>query len=217
MTQSTHSALINPVTARVATTAAGLLAAAPALAHHPMGGMTPETMTQGLLSGLGHPIIGIDHFAFLVVAALLAFTVTGAARWLLPAAFIVGTAAGALIHVQALGIPAAELLVAASVLAGGALIVSGRTLGAGALALLLAGAGIFHGYAYGEAIVGADQAVLGSYLAGFALIQYAVIAGMLLGLTRLAARSEAKAGTLIRTGGLGALALGGLFLVAILV
>ncbi|WP_462329717.1 HupE/UreJ family protein [Thiohalocapsa halophila] len=217
MSRSTHTSVLNPLSARIATAAAGLLAAAPALAHHPMGGMTPETLTQGLLSGLGHPIIGIDHFAFLVVAALLAVTVTGAARWLLPAAFIGGTVAGTLIHVQALGIPAAELLVAASVLAGGALVVSGRKLGAGALALLLAGAGIFHGYAYGEAIIGADQAVLGSYLAGFALVQYAVMAGVLLGLGRLAARSEATASTLIRTGGLGALAVGGLFLVTGLV
>ena len=217
MTRSTHAAVINPLTARIPAAAAGLLTAAPALAHHPMGGMTPETMTQGLLSGLGHPVIGIDHFAFLVVAALLAFTVTGIARWLLPTAFIGGTAAGTLIHVQALGIPAAELLDAAGVAAGAALVVSCRKLGAGALALLLAGAGVFHGYAYGEAIVGAEQAVLGSYLAGFALIQYAVIAGLLLGLTRIAARSEAKTTALIRAGGVGALAVGGLFLVAGLV
>ncbi|MBK1632043.1 hypothetical protein CKO31_15110 [Thiohalocapsa halophila] len=217
MTRSSHAAILNAVSARIATATTGLLATAPALAHHPMGGMTPETMTQGLLSGLGHPIIGIDHFAFLVVAALLAFTVTGTARWLLPAAFIGGTVAGTLIHVQALGIPAAELLVAASVLAGGALVVSGRKLGAGALALLLAGAGIFHGYAYGEAIIGADAPVLGSYLAGFALVQYAVMAGLLLGLGRLATRSEATTSTLIRTGGLGALAVGGLFLVTGLV
>jgi urease accessory protein len=217
MNRPTDRASVNLLVARAGTAAAGLLAAAPVLAHHPMGGMTPQTLTQGLLSGIGHPVIGVDHLAFLVVAALLAFTVTGVARWLLPAAFIGGTVAGTLIHVQALDIPAAELLVAATVLAGGALVVSGRRLGAGALALLLAGAGVFHGYAYGEAIIGAEQTVLGAYLAGFALIQYAVIAGLLLGLTRLAARSEAKAGTLVRTGGLGALAVGGLFLVAGLV
>jgi urease accessory protein len=217
MTRLTDTAVLNPLTARVATAAAGLLAAAPALAHHPMGGMTPQTVTQGLLSGIGHPIIGVDHFAFLVVAALLAFTVTGAARWLLPAAFIGGTIAGTLIHVQALDLPAAELLVAASVLLGGSLVVSRRQLGAGTLAVLLAGAGVFHGYAYGEAIIGAEQTVLGAYLAGFALIQYVVVAGLLLGVARLAARSEAKAGAVVRSGGLSALAVGGLFLAAGLV
>jgi urease accessory protein len=31
-----------------------------------MGGEVPVTVWQGLLSGLGHPIIGIGHFAFIV-------------------------------------------------------------------------------------------------------------------------------------------------------
>ncbi len=31
------------------------LAAAPAFAHHPMGGQTPQSFLNGLLSGLGHP------------------------------------------------------------------------------------------------------------------------------------------------------------------
>ena len=45
------------------------LAADPALAHHMMGGRMPATFGEGLLSGLGHPIIGLDHFAALVGAA----------------------------------------------------------------------------------------------------------------------------------------------------
>jgi hypothetical protein len=35
-----------------------LLAAAPASAHHVMGGRTPSTFLEGLLSGLAHPVIG---------------------------------------------------------------------------------------------------------------------------------------------------------------
>ncbi len=97
----------------------GLLAAGPALAHHPMGGATPSTMTEGLLSGLGHPIIGIDHLAFLVVVALLAFRLSGAARWLAPAAFVGGTLGGALLHLRAVDLPMAELLVALTVVVGG--------------------------------------------------------------------------------------------------
>ena len=41
-------------------------ASAPAHAHHMLGGRTPVTFMQGLLSGLGHPVIGIDHLAFVV-------------------------------------------------------------------------------------------------------------------------------------------------------
>ena len=51
---------------------ATLLAATPALAHHPMGGEVPQTFWHGLLSGFGHPVIGIDHLAFVVAIGLAA-------------------------------------------------------------------------------------------------------------------------------------------------
>src|SRR5258708_9875864 len=41
----------------------------PALAHHVMGGQVPVTFRDGLLSGLAHPIIGIDHFAAVVAVS----------------------------------------------------------------------------------------------------------------------------------------------------
>ncbi len=39
-------------------------------AHHVMGGRMPATFAEGLLSGLGHPVIGIDHLAFIVAVGL---------------------------------------------------------------------------------------------------------------------------------------------------
>ena len=44
----------------------------PAFAHHLMGGRTPATFGEGILSGLGHPIIGLDHFAAVVAVGCLA-------------------------------------------------------------------------------------------------------------------------------------------------
>ena len=44
----------------------------PAFAHHVMGGKTPSTFREGILSGLGHPVIGIDHFAAVVAVGCLA-------------------------------------------------------------------------------------------------------------------------------------------------
>ena len=35
-------------------------------------------------------------------------------------------------------------------------------------------AGVFHGYAYGESIVGAERAPLAAYMVGFAVIQYCI-------------------------------------------
>ena len=43
-----------------------------------------------------------------------------------------------------------------------------------ALVLLIAVAGIFHGYAYGESIVGAEMTSVVAYLAGFAIIQLVI-------------------------------------------
>ena len=49
-----------------------LIPAFPVLAHHPNGGETPSNFIQGFLSGLGHPVIGIDHLVFVVAIGLLA-------------------------------------------------------------------------------------------------------------------------------------------------
>src|SRR5262249_61127194 len=43
----------------------------PASAHHLMGGKLPGNAWEGFLSGLGHPIIGPDHFAFVVGVGLI--------------------------------------------------------------------------------------------------------------------------------------------------
>ena len=58
------------------TVAATALALLPriAWAHHFMGGGLPQTFTQGLLSGLGHPVIGLDHAAFIVAAGFFLAT-----------------------------------------------------------------------------------------------------------------------------------------------
>ncbi len=56
----------------IALVALSVVAAGPALAHHPMGGVTPATFADGLLSGLGHPVIGLDHFAAVIAVGALA-------------------------------------------------------------------------------------------------------------------------------------------------
>nr|MDJ0600449.1 HupE/UreJ family protein [Crocosphaera sp.] len=48
-----------------------LILAQPATAHHPFGGQTPSNFFEGFLSGLGHPIIGLDHFAFILASGFL--------------------------------------------------------------------------------------------------------------------------------------------------
>ncbi|MFO8024818.1 HupE/UreJ family protein [Thiohalophilus sp.] len=190
-----------------------MIISSPAFAHHPMGGMTPETFSQGMLSGLGHPIIGLDHFAFLIVAILLACALKGAARYLVPVVFIGATVGGTMLHVGAANIPMAEMLVALTVVVGGVLLVTRHYLGALVLGAVFAVSGVLHGYAYGEAIIGAETTPLLAYLAGFAIIQYALIAGGVFGLEKLAAHSEKARAVAARIGSMAALLTGGLFFV----
>ena len=154
------------------------LAAFPALAHHMMGGRTPSTFMEGLLSGLGHPVIGLDHLAFLVAIGV-AVGVFGL-NLLLPVAFIVAMALGVLLHVNGAGLPGAELVVAASVLVAGGLLAWGRPLPVAAWGALFAVAGLFHGYSLGESIYGADRSALGAYLLGLVVIQSVLAVGVAL-------------------------------------
>jgi urease accessory protein len=157
--------------------------AIPAEAHHPMGGQTPATLVQGLLSGFGHPVIGIDHLAIILGLGI----VVGIAglNLAIPAAFIGMSAMGVLVHFAGVTLPMAELVIAASVILVGGLIASGRTLGAPAWLALFALAGLFHGYAYGEAIVGAESTPLGAYLAGLVIVQAALSTAVALVVRRL--------------------------------
>ncbi len=69
---------------------------------------------QGFLSGIGHPIIGVDHFLFIIGVGLLAGIL--GRKLLLPAAFILGTWGGAALHLFGLNIPFAEAAIVVSVL-----------------------------------------------------------------------------------------------------
>lgn len=190
-----------------------LTVSSPAFAHHPMGGMTPETFGQGLMSGLGHPIIGLDHFAFLVIAILLACALKGTARYLVPITFVGATIGGTVLHLGAANIPMAETLIALTVVVGGVLALTRHYLGAIVLSSIFVLSGVLHGYAYGEAIVGAETTPLLAYLAGFAAIQYALIAGGVYGLEKVAAYSEKARGVVARVGSVAAFLTGGLFFV----
>jgi urease accessory protein len=143
-----------------------------ASAHHAMGGATPDTLIAGLLSGLGHPVIGIDHLAFVVAVGILS-ALAGRPR-ALPLAFVVATVAGCVFHLTGMTLPFAEIVIAASVVGAGALAVRERAPAAAAVVSQAALAGVFHGWAYGESIVGAEATPLGAYLVGFALVQFAI-------------------------------------------
>lgn len=181
-----------------------------AWAHHFMDDQLPQTFAQGLLSGLGHPLIGVDHAAFVVAAGFLLAPVRGGLWGVL--ALILGSLLGAALHLAGLGLPAGEAAVALSVILAGGLVMSARRIALTWMAAGLALAGLLHGHAYAESIFGAEPAPLIAYLAGFSLIQFGVAAAALLAHRRLLSTSSRRVGRL--SGALGAAvgAIGILFL-----
>ncbi len=149
-----------------------LLAATPALAHHAMDGKMPSNLFEGFLSGVAHPLIGPDHFAFIVSVGLLAAIKRQGI--LIPIAFVLSAMLGAGIHLAKLSVPGIELFVSGSIVLFGILLVMKQSPNTPWVAGLSAIAGLFHGYAYGEAIFGAEMTPLLAYLAGFTCIQIVV-------------------------------------------
>ena len=135
----------------------------------------PATAWQGLLSGLGHPIIGVDHLAFIVGVGLISHLV--GLLTLLPLLFLAGTVLGCFLHVQGYDLASSELAIALSVAIAAVVLAPRVRIPVGLLAPLLVVAGALHGYAYGESIVGAETAPLAAYIVGFAAIQYEVAVG----------------------------------------
>ena len=144
-----------------------------AFAHHPLGGVVPDSAINGLLSGIGHPVIGFDHLAFIIAIGVLAALQSH--RLLMPAGFIGGTILGTVLSVSLMSLPFAEWVITLSVLAAGAVAMRGRKTAVLPATMLAALAGLFHGWAYGAAVIGAEMTPLMAYLAGFSLVQLAIV------------------------------------------
>ena len=143
------------------------LAGSPALAHHPFAMPEGDQMTwvQGLISGIGHPLLGPDHLLFLVAIALV-----GWARprsWLLPmlALGLLGSGVAQVIPVADNLIPLAEAAVSLTLVLEGLVILERLPF----IALLPAIA--LHGYLLGGTIIGAELSPLLAYGIGLLLAQ----------------------------------------------
>ncbi|MGO4387907.1 HupE/UreJ family protein [Microvirga sp. 2YAF29] len=199
-----------PKTSLLALTLGGFLAATPALAHHAMDGETPTTLIQGLLSGLGHPVIGLDHLAALIGVGLVSSRFPRG--WTLPAFWILAMAAGVGIHLASADLPQVELLVALSVVIIGIAATLRTTLPYAVIAALFAAGGLVHGYALGESIIGAEAAPLGGYLVGLVVIQTALTTGIAYAATKLSKASFASPSLQFRLAGLAVAVTGAAFI-----
>jgi urease accessory protein len=165
-----------------------LFAADPALAHHAMGGSTPTTFWHGLLSGLGHPVIGLDHLAAVIAVGCLAATQPKGA--LLAAGYVIAIVIGAAAHIGEATVPNAEIFVALSVVALGLIVFRKQPLRRDVAFALFAAAGLINGYALGETIAGAERTPILAYFIGLAAIQTAIALAVMFGMRMLTARAS---------------------------
>jgi urease accessory protein len=179
--------------------------ALPAGAHHVMEGRAPETLADQLLSGVAHPLIGLDHVASLLVMGLIISLSTQ--RLAMLSTYLLAIVAGVALHVAQIDVSWAELGIGVSVaLLGGGL--AGLVSKPGVVALLFMLTGIFHGYAYGETVGRVEPSYIVAYLLGLTLIQGVVAVSVARVARRLKEKQPARTVAALRASGLGSAAFG---------
>ncbi len=160
---------------------AALCIVSPSLYAH-----TGGHIDHSLISGLLHPLTGIDHLLVLLAVGLIAAKQGGKALFAFPAVFFALMAAGALLNAVAVQIPFVESLIALSLVAFGLLVIANDGLRASAHPIILflgvSFFAVFHGYAHAAEIPADSSAVL--YFSSLMLMSLAIcLVGCVIGLT----------------------------------
>jgi urease accessory protein len=120
-----------------------VLVALPALAH------VQEGQAAGFLTGLAHPVSGLDHVLAMIAVGLWGAQLGAPALWLLPVTFPLVMAFGGFLGLLGLPLPGVEIGIALSALALGLAVATGWRPPLAVAALLVAAFAIFHGHAHG--------------------------------------------------------------------
>jgi urease accessory protein len=135
----------------------------------------------GLMAGLTHPFVGLDHLLAMIAVGIWAGQLGGRAVWLIPLTFVSVMAAAASLASFGLLLPLIEPAIACSVLVLGLLIAGSVRLPTSLGALLVGLFAVFHGYAHGLELPQAASPIL--YGAGFVLAT-ALLHGLGIGFAR---------------------------------
>lgn len=162
----------------ILTTILSMLATLPAYAHTGIGAV------HGLLDGIIHPLIGIDHLLVMLAVGLWAAMRGGKSLWLLPLAFVTAMGVGAGLSMLGITINAAETWVAASVVAAGVLVWRNTRMSSVLAVALVSVFALAHGYVHALELTDGANAL--AYSAGF-LLTTAALHGLGLAVGLLAA------------------------------
>jgi urease accessory protein len=131
--------------------------ATPALAHVESGRAT------GFTTGLTHPLSGLDHVLAMVAVGLWGAQLGAPAVWLLPIAFPVAMATGAMLGLLGVPLPGVEIGIAISAILLGAAVMTESRLPLAAAAVLVGFFALFHGHAHGTELPPGENGLLYSF------------------------------------------------------
>jgi urease accessory protein len=189
----------------VATIAAIAALTTPAFAH------TTPGQAQGFVTGMLHPLSGLDHILAMVAVGIWGAQLRRPAIWILPIAFPLVMSFGGLLGIRGVPLPGVEIGVAASAVVLGIVIALELRPPLWVAALIVSAFAIFHGHAHGTELPKAASPL--TYALGFVLATGLLhVSGILIGLVDFLP----VGGKLLRTAG-GLIASTGLFLLAVLV
>jgi urease accessory protein len=131
----------------------------PALAHDQAG------VAGGLISGLLHPLTGVDHMIAMVAVGIWGAQLGAPAIWVLPITFPLVMAIGGVLGVLHIPLPMPETAIALSALVLGAAVAACLRLPFAAAAIVVGVFAIFHGHAHGAELPSAASPL--AYGVGF--------------------------------------------------
>lgn len=121
----------------------------------------------GFLSGVTHPISGLDHVLAMVAVGLWGAQLGRPAVWLLPVAFPMMMAFGGMLGLIGVPVPGVEVGIAVSGVVLGAMVLGEIRSPLAVSMILVAAFAIFHGHAHGTELSEGQNAML--YSLGFVI------------------------------------------------
>jgi urease accessory protein len=121
----------------------------------------------GFLSGMSHPVSGLDHVVAMIAVGLWGAQLGMPAIWTLPVAFPMLMAAGGMLGLIGLPLPGVEIGIALSAVVLGALVLGRVRLPLAAAVVICGFFAVFHGHAHGTELPAGQNALL--YSLGFVI------------------------------------------------
>ena len=138
-----------------------LLLAVPAHAHE------REGAAAGFLSGLGHPVSGLDHVLAMVAVGLWGGQLGAPAVWVLPVTFPMVMALGGFLGLVGVALPGVEVGIATSAILLGLVVAREVRPPLGVAAALVGFFAVFHGHAHGTELPAGESGL--HYSIGFVI------------------------------------------------